>query len=96
MKACLQSHILLKIGNKILQFDPKNFISPLDMFKNKEKNNDLEKLKQQIKEQQQQIQEQERFEKEKQEALRVKPAPAPVGKSTLPSGFGNSAGITLP
>ena len=91
-----QQEALEKNDNKLLPFDPKNFISPLEMFKNNQKNNELEKLKQQIKEQQQQILEQERLEREKQEALKIKQAPAPVGKSTLPSGIGATNGTALP
>ncbi len=73
---------------KMLPFDPKTFVSPFDMFKNNQRNNEMEKLKNQIKQQQQQIEEQERLEKERQEAVKITPAPQPTaGVTTLPSGM---------
>lgn len=73
---------------KVMPFDPKTFVSPLEMFKNNQKNHELEKLKEQIKQQQQQIEEQERQERERQEAVRVTPAPQPsAGINTLPTGI---------
>ncbi len=73
---------------KPLPFDPKNFVSPLEMFKNNQRNNELEKLKEQIRLQQQQVQEQERLQKERQEAAKIIPAPQPTsGASTIPSGL---------
>ncbi len=73
---------------RIKPFDPKTFVSPFEIFKNNQRNAELEKLKEQIKLQQQQIQEQERLEREKQEAERVVPAPAPMPVSTpLPAGI---------
>ncbi len=72
---------------KPAMFDPKTFASPLDIFKNNQKNNELEKLKEQIKQQQQQIEVQERQERERQEAAKITPAPQPSGTQTLPSGI---------
>ena len=72
---------------KTINFQPKAFTSPLDIFKNNQKNNELEKLKEQIKRQQKEIQEQERAQKEREEAARIKPAPQPSGSQTLPSGL---------
>ena len=72
---------------KPAMFDPKTFTSPLDIFKNNQKNNELEKLKEQIKQQQQQIEVQERQERERQEAAKITPAPQPTGTQTLPSGI---------
>ena len=72
---------------KTINFQPKAFTSPLDIFKNNQKNNELEKLKEQIKRQKQEIQEQERAQKERLEAAKIKPAPQPSGSQTFPSGL---------
>lgn len=73
--------------SKFKPFDPKTFVTPFDMFKNNQKNAEIEKLKEQIKMQQQQIEEQEKLEQQKKEAAKIAPAPQPTGAATLPSGI---------